>query len=219
MRLAYWIGMRRCPSWTKTTARRSRRRRGSGRRASSSAPPFDPGADRRRRVRDDRGEDEDRDPVADAALRDQLAHPHEQRRAGGERDDDQHEAAGVRACSASCALEEVRVAERLRGGERDRQVARVLVDLGVARPRPPSAAARASGSTTVRSWRMIDAVTYGMIPSAKIENRDSALPENRFSRPSTVPPWLVEVALDLRPSRRPAPASTSRGGRARGSSP
>ena len=35
---------------------------------------------------------------------------------------------------------------------------------------------------------MIDAVTYGMIPSAKIENRDSAEPENRFSSPSSEPP-------------------------------
>ena len=30
---------------------------------------------------------------------------------------------------------------------------------------------------------MIEAVTYGMIPSAKIENLDSAEPENRFSSP------------------------------------
>ena len=44
------------------------------------------------------------------------------------------------------------------------------------------------GTTTAISWRMIDAVMYGMIPSAKIENRESALPENRLSRPSTVPP-------------------------------
>ena len=29
---------------------------------------------------------------------------------------------------------------------------------------------------------MIDAVTYGMIPSAKSENCDSAPPEKRFSR-------------------------------------
>ena len=35
---------------------------------------------------------------------------------------------------------------------------------------------------------MIDAVTYGMIPSAKIENRDRAEPEKRFSRPSSEPP-------------------------------
>ena len=42
--------------------------------------------------------------------------------------------------------------------------------------------------TTVSSCRMIDAVTYGMIPSAKIEKRESAEPENRFSRPSSEPP-------------------------------
>ena len=42
--------------------------------------------------------------------------------------------------------------------------------------------------TTVSSCRMIDAVTYGMIPSAKIANCDSAPPEKRFSRPRTVPP-------------------------------
>ena len=35
---------------------------------------------------------------------------------------------------------------------------------------------------------MIDAVTYGMIPSAKIENRERAEPEKRFSRPSSEPP-------------------------------
>ena len=39
---------------------------------------------------------------------------------------------------------------------------------------------------------MIEAVMYGMIPSAKIEKRESALPEKRFSRPSTVPPWLLK---------------------------
>src|SRR5262249_30066172 len=44
------------------------------------------------------------------------------------------------------------------------------------------------GMTTVRSCRMIDAVTYGMIPSAKIEKRESAEPENRFSSPSSEPP-------------------------------
>jgi hypothetical protein len=38
------------------------------------------------------------------------------------------------------------------------------------------------------SWRMIEAVTYGMIPSAKSENCDSAPPEKRFSSPSTVSP-------------------------------
>ena len=56
----------------------------------------DPRVDARRGRREDRREDQQRDAVADAALRDQLAHPHEERRAGGERDDDQHEPARVR---------------------------------------------------------------------------------------------------------------------------
>jgi hypothetical protein len=34
---------------------------------------------------------------------------------------------------------------------------------------------------------MIDAEMYGMIPRAKIEKRDSAPPENTFSRPR-IPP-------------------------------
>ena len=42
--------------------------------------------------------------------------------------------------------------------------------------------------TTVISWTMIDAVTYGMIPSANRENCESAPPEKRLSRPRIVPP-------------------------------
>ncbi len=48
------------------------------------------------------------------------------------------------------------------------------------------------GTTTVMSWRMIEAVTYGMIPSAKIANCESAPPENRLSRPRTVPLWPLK---------------------------
>ena len=44
------------------------------------------------------------------------------------------------------------------------------------------------GMTTVRSWMMIDAVTYGMIPSAKSEKRDSAEPEKRLSSVRIEPP-------------------------------
>jgi hypothetical protein len=42
---------------------------------------------------------------------------------------------------------------------------------------------------------MIEAVMYGMIPSAKTEKRESAPPEKRLSRPSTVlpPPWKAPV--------------------------
>ena len=46
---------------------------------------------------------------------------------------------------------------------------------------------------------MIDAVTYGMIPSAKIEKRESAEPENVFSRPNTPrprPPRVEEGRID-----------------------
>ena len=46
--------------------------------------------------------------------------------------------------------------------------------------------------TTVISCRMIEAVTYGMIPSAKSEKRDSAEPEKRFRSwrtPPLPPPW------------------------------
>jgi hypothetical protein len=42
--------------------------------------------------------------------------------------------------------------------------------------------------TTVISWTMIEAVTYGMIPSAKRENCESAPPEKRLSRPRIVSP-------------------------------
>ena len=42
---------------------------------------------------------------------------------------------------------------------------------------------------------MIEAVTYGMIPSANSENCDSAPPEKTFSRPSSVPPWPLKNCL------------------------
>jgi len=45
------------------------------------------------------------------------------------------------------------------------------------------------GITTVMSCRMIEAVTYGMIPSAKSANCDSAPPEKMFRRFRMVPPW------------------------------
>jgi hypothetical protein len=91
-----------------------------------------PGPDPARELGDDRGEDEDRDAVAEPPLRDHLAHPHEQRRRGRQGDGDQHDAAGVERQRA-LAVEQIGVAERLQGGEDDREVPGVLVDLGVAR--------------------------------------------------------------------------------------
>ena len=61
-------------------------------------------------------------------------------------------------------------------------------------PASPSFCRRSSdGTTTAMTWKMIEAVTYGMIPSAKSEKRDSAEPEKRLRRLSTplLPlPWL-----------------------------
>ena len=54
---------------------------------------------------------------------------------------------------------------------------------------PSFCSSESRGTTTVISWRMIDAVTYGMIPSANSENWDSAPPEKRLSR-LKIPPVL-----------------------------
>src|SRR3954466_3816104 len=94
-RLAYWIGIRRWPSWMKTTAATTAIARNGiitlktrsgfahpactprGRTPPAEAvvgvgpPPLRPVG----RTRHDRGEDQQRDAVADAALGYQLAHP------------------------------------------------------------------------------------------------------------------------------------------------
>ena len=64
---------------------------------------------------------------------------------------------------------------------------------------------------------MIDAVTYGMIPSAKSENRESAEPEKRFSSVRMPPPLKrlrERLLIDAR--RRHPRAETVRGEDARG---
>ena len=98
-------------------------------RASSNRP-----TSARRQTGDDAGEDDERDAVADAALRDLLAEPHQEQRAADQRDDrgnaeepariDDHGAGG-----ALRAFEADGDAVGLEGGEHHRQVARVLVDL------------------------------------------------------------------------------------------
>ena len=56
------------------------------------------------------------------------------------------------------------------------------------RPASPSFfSASSEGTTTVHSCMMIDAEMYGMIPSARIENRDSAPPEKTLNRPRMPP--------------------------------
>ena len=58
------------------------------------------------------------------------------------------------------------------------------------RPDSPSFfSASSEGTTTVQSCMMIEAEMYGMMPSAKIEKRDSAPPENTLKSPR-IPPWF-----------------------------
>jgi hypothetical protein len=122
IRFAYWIGIRRDDD-----ADRDEREEELLHRAA-----VQPGADARRGAREDRGEDQQRDAVADPALGDQLAHPHQERRAGRQRQDDQHEPARVQ-LQVRLPLEQVGVARRLRRREPDGEVTGVLVDLGGAR--------------------------------------------------------------------------------------
>ena len=118
----------------------------------------------RGRPHDDAREDDERHPVADAALGDLLAQPHDEARARRQREHghqaeapadviDEREAAG----DVGLALEEDRDAECLHDGEQDRAVARVLRDLPA--PSSPSFESRSRyGHTTVSSCRMIDAL-------------------------------------------------------------
>ncbi len=56
------------------------------------------------------------------------------------------------------------------------------------RPDSPSFFSASSvGTTTVHNCMMMDAEMYGMMPSAKIEKRDSAPPENTLKSPR-IPP-------------------------------
>ena len=59
------------------------------------------------------------------------------------------------------------------------------------------------GTTTCSSCRMIEAVMYGMIPSAKIAMRPRPPPENRLSRPRMLLPpkffWIALTAEALMP--------------------
>ena len=59
------------------------------------------------------------------------------------------------------------------------------------------------GTTTVSSCRMIDAVMYGMIPSANSAIRDSPPPLKRFRKPRMLEPpncsWTALTASTLMP--------------------
>ena len=82
-RLAYWTGMRRWPSLMKTTAGDDDDRDDDERNDPQQAVRTgDHAAGLVRDAADDAGEDDEADAVAQAALADQLAEPHEQDGAG-----------------------------------------------------------------------------------------------------------------------------------------
>ena len=211
-RLAYWIGIRRWPSWMKTIAAITASARNGIITLKTWSGVRPPGLDAVRQAGDDRGEDHQRDAVADAALGDQLAHPHQQDAARGEADDDQEDVRRVEVRSMTAwpapapkRPEEEDVADRLGDGEADGEVARVLRDALLA-DLALLLSFSSEGTTTVSSCRMIEAVMYGMIPSAKSAIRDRPPPLNMLSRPRTPPPpnLLLDVldASTLMPGHR-----------------
>ena len=80
----------------------------------------------------DASKDDEADAVANAALRDELTHPHEEERTGGE-DDDLHQ--GLWAGKVECrgqhllAIQKRKESVALEERQWDRQVAGVLIDL------------------------------------------------------------------------------------------
>lgn len=94
--------------------------------------------DRRGNARHDAHEDDERHAVADAALRDELSHPHDERRARHERedDDDARKPAGNGVAEDHAVgrrLEQQQVADRVDQAEAERKVTRDLRDLATAR--------------------------------------------------------------------------------------
>jgi hypothetical protein len=139
--------------------------------------------ERRRQARHDRAEDDERHAVADAALGDQLAHPHQQRGAGGEGETISSTRAGVKfgtrsieragAAVAAAVVEQEDQTGRLQHRDADGEVAGPLGDLALT-DRTLLLPLLSFGITTPRICMMIELVMYGMMPSAKMLNCVSA---------------------------------------------
>ena len=138
MRLAYCTGMRRCDCSTNTTSATTTMPTASTRRKTSKPLRLPDRPHRRGEGRRDRGEDQDRHAVADAALGDELGEPHDEAGAGGHRDDHEQlrpphvvgeqllalgDAGGAEQLTAAGDRHQRR---RLQQCERDREVAGVL---------------------------------------------------------------------------------------------
>ncbi len=109
----------------------------------------------------DVGEDDERHAVADSALSDELAHPHDQHRTGGERAHDHDVEDDLRSAGTgeadAVAAEQEQVADGVEQRERERQIARILGDL--VWPTSPSRASSCRLGTTAWSiWKMIELV-------------------------------------------------------------
>ena len=138
MRLAYCTGMRRCDCSTNTTSATTTMPTREHEEEDLEAARLPDRPHRRGEGRRDRGEDQDRHAVADAALGDELGEPHDEAGAGGHRDDHEQLRPPHVVGEQLLALRDAGGAEQLtaagdrdqRGGlqqrERDREVARVL---------------------------------------------------------------------------------------------
>ena len=142
MRRAYCTGMRRCACSMKITAatmtQPDQQHDAEDPRALGLLDP----PQRGREGGDDLAEDQDRHAVADAAVGDELAEPHDDGRAGGHGDDHRQEGRGavaVQQVERAARSEQVaRAGEgddagRLQEREAEREVAGVLGDLGLPR--------------------------------------------------------------------------------------
>jgi hypothetical protein len=131
-------------------------------------------------------------PLPRPAFGDLLAQPHQEHRSGdqcGDGDEAKHHSRVKH--QARLRLDRHGYADPLKQGQSDRTVARVLRDL--ARPASPSFfSASSCGLAWVINCMMIDAEIYGMIPSAKIVNRDKAPPENMLNMPRMPPCCLLK---------------------------
>ena len=140
IRRAYCTGIRRCACSTKMTAAMIDQADDQDDAEDPPALRLLHGPQRGREAGDDLGEDHQRHAVADAALGDQLAEPHDHGGAGGHGDDHDQEGRGAVVVQQASRLQPwSRLPERAsatmpvawRTREAERQVAGVLGDLGL----------------------------------------------------------------------------------------
>ena len=140
-------------------------------------------------------EDQDGHALADALVGHELGHPHDQAGAAGHDEDHDHEVehGAVRDDLVALVVEQGAGAGGdqdgggLEHGQADGQVTGVLGETWPHRTGPPCAGPRRTrGMTTRSSCTTMDAVMYGMTPSAKMDSWSMAPPEKRFTESDEV---------------------------------